>query len=109
MRSECKDLIEKGICDKRFNWIPNNYECECDKSSAVGEYPHYKNCKCKNRLVDKLVEECSENIDENELHQNKMIYNSIRNDIKKYIALVNAVTAQYTSYCLLYFFNKYND
>ena len=33
----------------------------------VGEYLHYENCKCRKRLVDKLVEECSENIDENDL------------------------------------------
>ena len=31
-------------------------------------------------LVDKLVEECYENIDEKELHQNKMVYNSNIND-----------------------------
>ena len=27
----------------------------------------YKNCKCKKRLADKLVEECSKNIDEAKL------------------------------------------
>ena len=69
------------MCNKGFNWNPSNFECECDKSCDVGEYLHYKNCKCRNRLVDKLVEECSENIDETELHPtelhpNKMIYNS---------------------------------
>ena len=36
----------------------------------VGEYLNYKNCKCRRKLVDKLVEECIKNIDENE-----MIYN----------------------------------
>ena len=29
-------------------------------SCDVGEYLDYKNCKCRNKLVDKLVEECSE-------------------------------------------------
>ena len=29
----------------------------------VGEYLDYENCKCRKRLVDKLVEECSKNID----------------------------------------------
>ena len=54
-RCECKELIDKGICDKGFNWISSNCECECDKSCDVGEYLNYKNCKCKKRLVDKLV------------------------------------------------------
>ena len=29
-------------------------------------YLDYKNCKCRKRIIDKLVEECSENIYENE-------------------------------------------
>ena len=43
----------------------------------------FKNCKYRKRLVDKLVDECSENSDEMELHQNKMIYNSTLNDYEK--------------------------
>ena len=39
--------------------------------------------KCRKRLVDKLVEECSENIDEKEMHPNEIIYNSILNDYEK--------------------------
>ena len=39
-------------------------ECECDKSCDVGENLDYENCKCRKKLVDKLVEECTENIDE---------------------------------------------
>ena len=35
---ECKELIDKGICDKGFIWNPSNYECECDKSCGIGEY-----------------------------------------------------------------------
>ena len=51
------------MCDKGFIWNPSNCECECDKS-FVGEYLDYKNCKCRKKLVDKLVEESAENIDE---------------------------------------------
>ena len=54
------------MCDKEFIWNPGNCECECDKSSDVGEYLNYKNCKCSKRIIYKLVEECSENIDVNE-------------------------------------------
>ena len=65
-----KELINKGMCDKGFIGNPSNCECECDKSCDVGEYLHYKICTCRNKLVDKLVEECIENID-----GNKMLYN----------------------------------
>ena len=44
----------------------------------IGEYLDYKNCKCRNKLVDKLVEECGENIDGNE-----MVYNGTLNDYGK--------------------------
>ena len=66
-RCECKELIDKVICDS------SNIECEWDKSCNVGEYLDHKNCKCRKMLVDKFVEECSENIDEKELHPNNQI------------------------------------
>ena len=63
-RCECKELIDKGVCDKGFIWNPSSCECERYKSCDFSEYLGYKKCKCKKKLVDKLVEECTENIDE---------------------------------------------
>ena len=57
-------MIDKGVCDKGFIWNPSNCECECDKSCDIGEYLDYENCKCRKRLVDELVEECTENAEE---------------------------------------------
>ena len=62
-RCECKELIDKGVCDKGSIWNPSNCECECDKSCNVGEYLDYENCKFRKKLIDKLTEECTENID----------------------------------------------
>ena len=58
-------MIDKGVCDKGYAWTPSN--CECDKSCDVGEYLDYENCKFRKRLVGKLVEECTEIIDEAKL------------------------------------------
>ena len=66
-RCECKQFIDKGICDRGYAWNPSSCECECDKSCDLCEYLDYENCKCRKRLVDKLVEECNENIDEEKL------------------------------------------
>ena len=63
-RCECKELIDKVACDKGYIWNPSNCECECDKSCDVGEYLDYEKCKCRKRLVDKLADEFTENIDE---------------------------------------------
>ena len=57
-------MIDKGVCDKRFIWNPSNCECQCYKSRDFSEHLDYKNCKCKKRLVDKLVEEWTKNIEE---------------------------------------------
>ena len=61
---ECKELIDKGIYDKGFTWNPSDCQCECDKLCDVGEYLDYASCKCRKKLIDRLVEEFTENIDE---------------------------------------------
>ena len=66
-RCEWKKLIDKGICNKGYIWNPSNCKCECDKPCDFGEYLDYENCKCRKRLVDKLIEECNENIEETSL------------------------------------------
>ena len=75
-RCECRELIDKGRCDKGFSWNPSI--CECDKSCDIGQYLDYKNCKCRQELISKLVEEYSEDINGNEL-----IYNGTLNDYEK--------------------------
>ena len=55
-------MIHKDVCDKGYIWNPSNCESECDKSCGFGEYLDYENCKCKKRLVDKIVDECTETI-----------------------------------------------
>ena len=66
-RCECKELIDQSACDKGYVWKPSNCECECDKSCSIGEYLDYLSCKCRKKLVDLLVEECTENINETKL------------------------------------------
>ena len=51
------------MCDKRYAWNPSNCEYECDKSWDVGEYLDYENWKCRKRLIDKLVDECTETVE----------------------------------------------
>ena len=63
-RYECKQLIDKGSCDIELIWNPTSCQCECNKSCDVGEYLGYECCKCRKKLIDKSVEEYTENIDE---------------------------------------------
>ena len=89
-RCECKKLIDKGISDERFICNPSYCECECDKSCNVGEYLDYQNCKGRKKLIDKLVEECSENIDGNNMIYNEGFngYEKVCNSCAIYIVLI---------------------
>ena len=60
-------MIDEGICNKGYIWNPSNCKCECDKSCNFGEYLDYENCKCRKRLLDKLIEARNENIEETSL------------------------------------------
>ena len=55
------------MCNKGFAWNPSNSESKCDKACDIGEYLDYQNCKCRKKLVDKLIEECTETAGEVEL------------------------------------------
>ena len=61
MICEYKELIGKGRYDEVFIWNPS--KCECDKSCDVGQYLDYKSCKCRKKVIDKLVEKCTEYAD----------------------------------------------
>ena len=37
-RCECKELINKGVCDKRFILNPSNCECECESYKDIDIY-----------------------------------------------------------------------
>ena len=57
-------MVDKGVYDKDYIWNPSNCERECDKSSGIGENLDYESCKCRKRLADKLVAECTETVEE---------------------------------------------
>ena len=88
-RCECKELIDKAICNKQFIWNPSNCECECDKSCDIGEYLDYENCKSRKKLVDKLVEECTET--NNELKLAKITLAENENKHRQFLHTVHCV------------------
>ena len=57
-------MIDKGVCDVK-----------CDKVYDVGEYLHYEHCKCRKKLVGKLVDECTETTEEVKLAKITLVEN----------------------------------
>ena len=83
----------------------------------VGEYLDYKNCKCSKRKTHKLVEECRENIDGNEMLYNETldvislnviplnVYKKVHNSCTTYIVFfaVLFITSICVSSVFIYF------
>ena len=63
-------LIKVVVIKELFGSIV--IECEYDKLCDTGEYLDYENGKCRKKLVDKLVEEYTENVDEKEIYPEKL-------------------------------------
>ena len=82
-------MIDNGIWDKGFIWNPSNCDCWSNKLCDIGQYLDYANCRCRKVLISKLVEECCENIDRNELIYNRTVnnYGKIYNSYTVCIAL----------------------
>ena len=64
-RCDCNEYFAGIIsCAKGYLWNPSTCECQCDKWCKQGQYLHYKNCVCKNKLIDRVIEECTSVINE---------------------------------------------
>ena len=47
------------VCDKGYMWNPCTCPCECDRYCETGQYLDYKNCVCRKRIIDDLIEQCT--------------------------------------------------
>ena len=62
-------------------WNPSTCECQCDMWCKLGQYLDHINCVCKNKLVGRIIEECTSIINEtmmnnvdNKDNDNTMLY-----------------------------------
>ena len=85
-------MIDKGVFDDEFIWNPSYCECEYGKSCDIGKYVHYKNCKCRKKMADKLTEEFTENIDEVKI-ASKNKHKSKNSSCTLYIVLFSIIFA----------------
>ena len=68
-------------CTKGYTWNSSTCECQCDTWCKPGQYLDQKNCVCKNKLVGRLISECTSIINEmtmnNHNYDNDNDYNAI--------------------------------
>ena len=70
-RCDCNEDFASIInCAKGYTWNPSTCECQCDMWCKPGQYLDHKNCVCKNKLVGRLVCECTSIINETMMNNN---------------------------------------
>ena len=71
-RCDCNEDFAGIInCAKGYTWNPSTCECQCGKWCKQGQYLDHKNCVCKNKLIGRVIEECTSVINETMINNNK--------------------------------------
>ena len=47
------------VCDKGYMWNPSTCSCERDKYCETSQHLYYKNCVCRKKIIDDLIEQCT--------------------------------------------------
>ena len=59
-RCDCNEDFAVIInCTKVYMWNPSLCECQCDMWCKPSQYLDLKNCVCKNKLVGRVIAECT--------------------------------------------------
>ena len=76
-RCECNEDFASIInCTKGYMWNPCTCECQCDIWCKPGQDLDHKNCICKNKLIGRVIEECTSIINETMINNKDNIDNN---------------------------------
>ena len=118
-RCDCNEDFAGIInCAKGYTWNPSICECQCDKWCKPGQYLDHKNCVCKNKLIGRLTEECTNVINETMINDKDSGNNNTLRNV--FVGLFSvAVLIGIISFCVFAYFkwfkgkklfkNKYDD
>ena len=75
-RCDCNEDFASIInCTKGYMWNPSTRKCQSDIWCKPGQYLDHKNCICKNKLIGRIIEECTSVINETMINNKDNIYN----------------------------------
>ena len=70
-RCDCNEDFAGIInCTKGYTWNQSTCECQWNTWCKPGQYLDHKNCVCKNKLVGRLISECTSIINETMMNNN---------------------------------------
>ena len=100
----CKeDLIDKLVCDKGYIWNPSTCTCDCNKYCEVGQYLDYDNCICTKKLVNYLIEECTNIVD---IENKNNLINNVNNDNIYFVLFIFLILCILLIMGLIYYYRK---
>ena len=71
-RCDCNEDFAGIIsCAKGYMQNPSTCECQCDTWCKQGQYLDHKNCVCKNKLIRRVIEQCTSVINETMINNKK--------------------------------------
>ena len=119
-RCDCNEDFA-GIINytKGYMWNPSTCECQCDMWCKPDQYLDHKNCICKNKLIGRVIAECTSVINETMINNKDNIDNN--NTIKNiFIGIFSEVIfSVIVCFCVFAYFkwikgkklfkNKYTD
>ena len=75
-KCDCNEDFASIInCAKGYMWNPSTCECQCDIWCKPGQYLDHKKCICKNELIGRIIEECTNVINETMINNKDNIDN----------------------------------
>ena len=75
-RCDCNEDFASIInCTKGYTRNPSTCECQCDTWCKPSQYLDHKNCICKNKLIGRIIEECTSIINETMINNKDNIDN----------------------------------
>ena len=99
-------------------WNPSTCACECDMWCKPGQYLDHKNCVCKNKLIGRVIAECTNIINETMMN-NKVNIDNDNTKAYAFIGLFSVLLFGIVCFCVVAYFkwikgkklfkNKYTD
>ena len=89
---KCICRLNSSVCNSKQIWNSDTCRCDCNEdiasiinstkgymwnlsTSKIGQYLDYKNCVCKNKLVSRVIAECTSVVNETLMNNRDNEYN----------------------------------
>ena len=107
-RCDCNEDFAVIInCTKEYTWNPSTCECKCDTWCKPGQYLDHKDCVCKNKLVGRVIEECTGII--NETIINNKDNNTADFNVINYVFIELFLLTLVICFCVCAYFKWFKD